>query len=148
MKIFKINEDLSVVCEFQKTRTAFRHVANIIHNGHDVYKTKVVYSNRTWESYEFQTVLSKAIFGYFPKADASIIFEAMDNAERNHTDTTFDSLKAVCAFGTLLAKSPEEKAAWNKRMLSTVPGIDIPENFDSLPVEERNRRLDNALEVL
>ena len=60
----------------------------------------------------------------------------------------FAGLKMVCAIGKLLCDTPEEKNNWNKRMLSTQPGIDIPENFDSLPEEEKTRRLEGALNQL
>jgi hypothetical protein len=60
----------------------------------------------------------------------------------------FGSLKMVCAIGKLLCDTPEEKNNWNKRMLSTQPGIDIPEDFDKLPEEEKTRRLEGALNQL
>jgi len=54
----------------------------------------------------------------------------------------------VCAVGALLTDNPEERANWDKRMLSTIPGIDFPADFDQLPVEEQQKRLDKAKEVL
>jgi hypothetical protein len=33
-------------------------------------------------------------------------------------------------------------------MIGTIPGIDFPEGFDELPVEEQERRLKGALGVL
>jgi hypothetical protein len=58
MKIFKINEKLSIVCESQGTRYGFRHIARLMVNGIDNNMTaKCCYYNRTWESFEFQTVI-------------------------------------------------------------------------------------------
>lgn len=59
MKIFKVNENIEVVCEYEKTRNGFRHLATLIYNGRDVETVKCTYQNRTWERYEFQTVLGK-----------------------------------------------------------------------------------------
>jgi hypothetical protein len=36
---------------------------------------------------------------------------------------------------------------WRKRYLSMVPGIDFPDDFDSLPDEEQKQRLDAAMKV-
>jgi len=60
-------------------------------------------------------------------------------------------LKAVAmvsAFGDLLCDTPKARNDWKKRMLSTVHGISFPEDFDTLPEEERTRRLDEALKVI
>ena len=61
MKLFKLNKDYSVACEWQNTRSGFRHVAVVLNNGTEVNRVKVTYLNRTWEAYEFETVLLKAI---------------------------------------------------------------------------------------
>jgi len=58
------------------------------------------------------------------------------------------AVSMVCAFGALLCDTQEEKNKWNKRMLSTVQGIDFPEDFDNLPEEEKQKRLNGALEFI
>jgi hypothetical protein len=60
-RIFKINDELSILCESQDTRSGFRHVAIILRNGCNTGRkpVKICYLNRTWESYEFQSVLNK-----------------------------------------------------------------------------------------
>lgn len=61
MRIFKINEEYQVVCEWVKTRTAFKHTANLIRNGREVDETKICYLNRTWERFEYESVLVKIL---------------------------------------------------------------------------------------
>lgn len=60
-QIFKVNDELSILCESQDTRSGFRHVATILRDGFGTgYKpVKICYLNRTWESYQFQSVLHK-----------------------------------------------------------------------------------------
>ena len=60
----------------------------------------------------------------------------------------FGALKGIMAMGQILCDKPEEKNAFNKRMLATVPGIDFPNNWDTLTEEEKTRRLEGAKEVL
>jgi len=61
MRIFKLNEVYNVVCNFESTRSGFRHIAVLHKNGYELAKAKCTYLNRTWESYEFESVLQKII---------------------------------------------------------------------------------------
>ncbi len=47
-------------CETQKTRDGFKHIVKVIVDG-KVYEGVVGYINRTWEAYDYQTALIKAI---------------------------------------------------------------------------------------
>lgn len=60
MTIFNYNDDLAVVCETKNTRTGFKHVATILYKGRVVDVEKCIYYNRTWESFEYESVLRKA----------------------------------------------------------------------------------------
>ena len=61
MKIFNLDKRFSVVCDSVGTRNGFKHTGVLCSNGTEVYKTKVCYLNRTWESFEFETILLKVI---------------------------------------------------------------------------------------
>jgi len=69
MREFKLNDVYTVVCESRNTRTGFRHVAVLLRNGDEMYRTKVTYQNRTWESYQFESVLEKLITNSFTDAE-------------------------------------------------------------------------------
>ena len=150
MKLFDLGNGYQVVCEWKKTRMAFKHEAALCIQGNVIEKTKICYQNRTWESYEYQSVIRKVIDKHFPKDDAMAakLMKKADDIGKGRIDDMFKTVKMVAAFGDLLCDKPKDQAAWKKKMLSTVPGIDFPAGFDNLPEEERNRRLDNALKVL
>ncbi len=61
MRTFKINKNDLIVCKSEKTRNGFRHTANLMINGHDRGYAKVTYLNRTWERFQFQTVMRKLV---------------------------------------------------------------------------------------
>jgi len=61
MRIFKLNEVYNVVCNFESTRSGFRHIAVLHKNGYELAKAKCTYQNRSWEAYEFESVLQKII---------------------------------------------------------------------------------------
>jgi hypothetical protein len=61
-RILKINDKLTIVCRAEYTRYGFRHIAELL----DEYRAtgitaKVCYYNRTWEAWEFQTVILKLL---------------------------------------------------------------------------------------
>jgi len=53
--------DFSIKCWSENTRYGFRHLAVLYKNGVEIDKTKACYYNRTWESYEFETVIKSLI---------------------------------------------------------------------------------------
>jgi hypothetical protein len=52
---------MSIICEVKPTRTAFKHEATLLMNGISVEKVKICYQNRTWESFEFESVLNRLL---------------------------------------------------------------------------------------
>ena len=78
MKIFNLDKIYSIVCNWKKTRSGFKHIANLCINGTSVYETKVNYLNRTWESFEYESVIQKVL----GKAD--------------YTDNQIDKLMKEC----------------------------------------------------
>jgi hypothetical protein len=70
MKTFKLNNLYSVSCEFEETKEGFRHTANLLKNGVLIGEETIVnYLNRTWECFEFETVLKKCIDNHFEGVD-------------------------------------------------------------------------------
>ena len=61
MKKFTVNDRITIVAEFKNTRSGFKHVAHLFLGDNEVEETKVCYLNRTWESYQYQTVIHKLI---------------------------------------------------------------------------------------
>ena len=60
-RIFKINENMEIVCDSVGTQYGFRHDARLFVDGCDVEKAKICYYNRTWERFEFESVIMKLI---------------------------------------------------------------------------------------
>jgi hypothetical protein len=161
MKSYEFGNGYKVICRSENTRYGFRHLCELTKDCNIIAKTKACYYNRTWECYEFQSVIHSAINAAFDnrtrtqqKKGQEInplvkqYCDEIDARARGIEAKRFNPVKMVCAFGALLTSTPEEQANWDKRMLSTVPGVEFPDDFDSLPVEEKQKRLNAALKVL
>jgi len=150
MKTFNLSKDYAVVCEWKKTRMAFKHEATIMQNGREVYKTKICYQNRTWESYDFQSVLHKAIRGFFTGEDVQKFMDKVDGKGEADVKSSLGSVGMVAMFGDVLCNTQEEKNSWKMRMLKAGmgEGFQPPEDWDQLPEDEKQRRLDGAINML
>jgi len=69
MRIFNLDDVYSVVCNSESTRSGFRHVAVLHKNGFEIARTKVCYLNRTWEAYQFESVLLKLVDDFIAQCD-------------------------------------------------------------------------------
>ena len=150
MKTFNLSKDYAVVCEWKKTRMAFKHEATVMQNGCEVYKTKICYQNRTWESYDFQSVLHKVIRGYFKGEDVQKFMDKVDGKGAEDVKSSLGMIGAVAMLGEILCDKPEDKNSWKMRMLKAGmgEGFQPPDDWDQLPEAEKQRRLDGAINTL
>ena len=70
-----------------------------------------------------------------------------DDKTEDKTSNIFNMLKNVCAVGNILNDTKEDKVKFNKRMLSA-SGVTFPDDFDTLPLEEQEKRINLALDTL
>ena len=64
MKVFSVNfqgEKNSIYCKYENTRNGFKHVATMYYN-RNTYVAVCYYLNRTWECFEYQSVIRKLYY--------------------------------------------------------------------------------------
>lgn len=59
--IIKLNDIVSIECEFQSTSSGFNHIAHMLVSGKKINKVKCHYINRTWERFMYESVLLKML---------------------------------------------------------------------------------------
>jgi len=69
MREFKLSDEYSVNCVTLNSRSGFKHVATLLKNGEDIATTKCLYFNRTWERFQYESVLCKLIDKCFKGAE-------------------------------------------------------------------------------
>lgn len=149
MEIFTLSKEYSIVCNSEKTRYGFRHLASLKRNGwQEVSRSKACYYNRTWEAYNFQSVVHSVISSYFSPQLAGKYKKKVDRIKLQREEKAFNLTVSVAKLGSLLFTKPEEQNGFKQRILKTIPGIDFPDDFSALPEEEKQRRLDGAIAVI
>jgi hypothetical protein len=155
MKTFKVNQNYQIVCEWQKTRNGFKHVAKL--KGlyfNTIAETKVCYLNRTWESFEYETVIEKLLSfnkDLFAKGTITKFLKRQRGEYKKQAKSMFNSISMVAQMGNILCSDQKEKNDWKLRMIKAGlqdKGLDIPTDWDSLTEEEKETRLNNVIAEL
>lgn len=55
-----LDNQASVICESSSTRQGFKHTCKLFYKGRLIFQDKINYYNRTWESFEYESVLRLA----------------------------------------------------------------------------------------
>jgi hypothetical protein len=86
MKIFNLDNEYNVVCEWKNTSYGFRHIAILHRAGREVARAKTCYYNRTWECYDFETTLIKIIEDNFTGEEKTKFLNVIkyDNLRKNN----------------------------------------------------------------
>ena len=153
MKTFRINKEYQIVCDWQKIRNGFKHVAKL--KGpyfNTIAETKVYYLNRTWERFEYKTVIEKLLSfntDIIPKGTQTRFLNKISGNVKKEIASKFKSISMVAQMGNLLCENQTEKNDWKKRMLlAGLPELDIPEDWNTLNENDKETRLNNVIKEL
>jgi hypothetical protein len=154
MKTFKITKDIEVVCQSESTRSGFRHLATLLKKGIEEETAKCCYLNRTWERYEFQSVLNKIVNKAFKNKILSEKEKKLcdDFIEGDQTDwSDFKATKMVAELGNLFCETKKDKNDWKARMIKAGlgnKGLQMPENWDALDEDIKEKRLNAIIKMI
>jgi hypothetical protein len=150
-RAFKINDKVQIVARQEDARDGFNHTATLYINGKAVDSAKVHYINRTWESYEFQTVMQRLVDKTTELSDAEKQ-SAKSYLAKDHTDwSDFKTTGMVAQLGEVFGKTTKEKNDWKERMLKAGlggKGLEMPEDWDTLDEKTKEKRLDAVIKEL
>jgi len=109
LKTFKIDKEYSIVAYSEGTRSGFRHIASLMRNGQEIDRAKATYLNRTWESYEFQSVNQKLLRQHFDEKKANDLIQKMEERKNLYAKGQKDYMKAVVRFEDLNPDYPSSQ---------------------------------------
>ncbi len=152
MEKFKINDDIEIVCEAEKTRSGFRHVATLLKNGREADSVKICYLNRTWEKYEFDSVIEKlAESKILSEEEKQLVKDFIENRTSDRGTADLKLVATIAKLGDLFGTTPTEKNDFKTRILKAGlenKGLIIPDDWDSLDEETKEARLNGAIGAL
>lgn len=157
MRIIKLTRTLDVFCEAVSTRYGFKHTAKLVRNGYiDGESAKCCYYNRTWERYEFESVLEalerKATS--LTKYERRRFRNAIKNGgkvEEARIKKELKTIGMVMAMGALLNPDQKSKNDFQARILKAglgSKGLIMPEDWGTLSEDEKEKRLSGIMAQL
>ena len=150
MQIYKINKELTIVCEWKKTRVAFKHEATLLRNGQEVDKTKICYLNRTWESFEFESVIEKLLdkTEILTTKQKTRFLDKISGRAKERADAELKTVAGIAKLGEIFCKTKQQKNDWKARMLKAGlenKGLIMPEDWNELSENEKEKRLNGVI---
>lgn len=151
MRIFKITPEIEIVCESEKTRYGFRHLATLMIKGRETDSDKCCYYNRTWERYEFQSVMEKLVdkTQWLNPEQKEFCKNWLEGDRTDWSD--FKMVSAVAQMGEILCDNQKEKNDWKARMIKAGlgnKGLEMPEDWDTLSEDDKTARLNGVMEII
>lgn len=154
MKLFKINQNYTIVCEAKKTKNGFKHEATLITDKNEqIGKEQIHYLNRTWESYEFESVIKVLLnkTKIWREAELEEIYQRLSNEAQQESSKHFRFIGALAKIGETLQPTQREKNDWKERMLKLGLGEEgsiMPNDWATLSENEKEIRLNKVIKEL
>lgn len=158
MKTFKINDKYEITCTSEKTRYGFRHLANLYRTGLSgttvlVEKAKECYYNRTWESFEYETVINNLLTKakIMPEEQIKEFLECCRKDNLEEVNKQFGFIAGIAKIGEILCETQAEKNDWKERMIKAGlgnKGLIMPDDWITLSEDEKEKRLNNVINEL
>ena len=151
MKTFEISKREQVECSYKKTQYGFKHTAVLYRDGLAIGTTKSCYYNRTWESFEYESVLSRALckFSIESKETQNQILKSFREGETQRVNSMFSMIGTIAKLGDMLTDTQKEKNDWKSRILKAGlgdKGLIMPEDWDTLSEKEKESRLNKCID--
>lgn len=159
MAFFQVNDALCMGAETYQTRYSWGHKAHLYrvrrpeHSDELIESVKVTYYNRTWESFKFESALYQLIDKALKNRKITKIEHQtlLDYIKNYQEPSKFSHVAMAAQLGNIFASNQKESNDWKARMLKAGlegQGLIMPEDWDSLSEDEKQRRLDGAIEAI
>lgn len=142
---------MKMVARYGDSRDGFNHFATLYNKeGGILGEAKIHYINRTWESYDYQSVLRRLLNDKSGRWLSDKEKEAT-NQFLNSDLTDWSGFKSIAAFGALaevLGTGLKQKNELKMKAVKSLKGLEVPEEWENLPEAEKAKRLDKTLELI
>lgn len=154
-----ITKQVVVVVWSENTRYGFRHLAELKRDYMVIETAKCCYYNRTWERYEFESVLQN-LLGEAEKSKSLTTYELRKfkriianggREESKKIKKEFNAVAMVASLGEIFGTTQKDKNDWKLRMIKAgleSKGLQIPEDWDTLTEDEKETRLNKVINSL
>ncbi|NCF75497.1 MAG: hypothetical protein GWO87_03365 [Xanthomonadaceae bacterium] len=151
---FKMNKNIAIACESKSSRSGFNHFAYLLIDKEERDKAKIHYINRTWEEYDFQSVIEKLINKTFLLTPRQkVIFPKIAKKIANgEIKQQFKTIGTITKMGEIFhANNQKAQNDWKARILKAgleKKGLIMPDDWEELSEDTKQTRLDAVIKQL
>lgn len=149
MKHYQVSKDIVIECWTMKTRSGTREHALIKQDDVEVAHGSYFWSNRPWQRFTYSEAINNALAraDCFEDPEKAKIMSVVNGEAEADLKQNFGVVSAIAMMGEVLCSDKKEKNEWKARMLKAgLPGLDIPEDWDTLSEDEKESRLNKVIE--
>lgn len=153
----KITDKLAIGAEYYETSRSWGHKAHLYRvrtpeqDDLLIESEKIRYYNRTWESYQFQCVMQSVVnkalqHKLITKKEAQVCQKYLEKDHIN--DNSLKTIAMIASLGDIFRKDKKDANDWKERMLRAGlenRGLIMPEDWDTLTEDEKEKRLNGAI---
>lgn len=108
----KVNgEEIEFRCYTTDTRSGFCHTAHLMGWKYDITDTKASYYNRTWERFEYESVLKRAIEKLPKDIQQAVYDQIIDHKAAEEEQKAEDMVKSFETLHSALSSEDKERLA-------------------------------------
>lgn len=108
----KVNgEEIEFRCYTTDTRSGFCHTAHLMGWKYEITDTKASYYNRTWERFEYESVLKRAIEKLPKDIQQAVYDQIIDHKAAEEEQKAEDMVKSFEALHSALSNEDKERLA-------------------------------------
>ena len=108
----KVNgEEIEFRCYTTDTRSGFCHTAHLMGWKYEITDTKASYYNRTWERFEYESVLERAIEKLPKDIQQAVYDQIIDHKAAEEAQKAEDMVKSFEALHSALSNEDKERLA-------------------------------------
>lgn len=150
---FIINKNLYAECEYYETRYSWGHKGWLYRDHQEIGYKKITYYNRTWERYQFESLLQCLVENkQLTEKEQKLFIKKIENNwkedDEKRTNQTFRTVGMIASLGDIFCQTQTDKNKWKARMLKAgLTGLDLPADWDALPEEEKEIRLNEVVNL-
>lgn len=145
---FQLPDGYTLETRTKSTRSGTQEISVLLKDGKEISQGDYFWSNRPWQSYTYDESNQHAI------ANSNLPPEVKDklkkSLDRTQTEKWKDEEKQMKAMGLIAEIMSNDKKQANKNKVNLLKAkygkaLDFPDDFESLPEEEKERRLNKAI---
>ena len=163
MTTFRITNTITIEARYFDGSRNWGHVAKLYIDEQEVVTDRIIYYNRTWESYQFQSILFSIIGKAAKKklltkrqqgiCNKAIKLEHFKKHEKEmvKVNKTFAQVGMVAALGNVFVQTQKARNDWKLKMITAGlggKGLRIPDDWGSLDEDTKEIRLDATIKEL